>query len=229
MPDLIPMPRRCLSSRARLGAAPWLILGVALGVVGLVGCAEDPAPPPDTVALQAEWEGWTARRDTLFASESSPVPVGERGGFPGLAYYPYAEAFAASAAMVPALAPDTLYTPTTTGELRPMVRAGTLQFQAGGYPQRLVAYRPVGPLGANRLFVPFRDRTSGRETYGGGRYMDLMVGADGRVVLDFNTAYHPYCVYNVAYSCPLPPPENTLGLEVTAGERFPPGDSQAGV
>ena len=79
----------------------------------------------------------------------------------------------------------------------------------------------VGPGGENGLFVPFTDATSGRETYGGGRYLDLPERADGTYVLDFNAAYHPYCVYDPAYSCPVPPPENRLALAVTAGERLP--------
>ena len=86
--------------------------------------------------------------------------------------------------------------------------------------RRLEAFQSVGE-GPGRLFVPFRDATSGRETYGGGRYLDLDVAASGRYALDFNRAYHPYCVYDASWVCPFPPPENTLELPVTAGERLP--------
>ena len=102
-----------------------------------------------------------------------------------------------------------------------MVRAGQLVFAAGGVERRLVAYTQVGPeANAGELFVPFRDATSGGETYGGGRYLDLPVAPLGRYALDFNRAYHPYCVYSDAYSCPLPPAENTMALAVRAGERL---------
>ncbi|MFN3596610.1 MAG: DUF1684 domain-containing protein [Rubricoccaceae bacterium] len=201
------------------------LLGIAvfLALLAAPGCAREAAPPPDAAALEAEWRALVERRNELFRSDSSPLPEPARADFPGLTYYPFASEFAATAALVPTLTPDTLYVPTSTGEMRPMARVGHLTFALGGVPQRLVAYQPAGPLGAGRLFVPFRDRTSGRETFGGGRYMDVEVGESGRVVVDFNTAYHPYCVYNEAYSCPLPPPENTLPLAVEAGERFGEG------
>ena len=101
-------------------------------------------------------------------------------------------------------------------------RAAPLGFAAGGVERRLVAYTQVGPDATGELFVPFRDATSGGETYGGGRYLDLPVAPLGRYALDFNRAYHPYCVYSDAYSCPLPPAENTMALAVRAGERLRP-------
>src|SRR3712207_9470775 len=72
------------------------------------------------------------------------------------------------------------------------------------------------PLHGNRLFVPFRDKTCGKETYGAGRYIDLNKKATDEYVLDFNRAYNPYCAYSPYYSCPLPPGENNLPVEVRA-------------
>lgn len=69
------------------------------------------------------------------------------------------------------------------------------------------------------LFVPFTDKTSGEETYGGGRYIDLRIPAEGNTVtLDFNLSYNPYCAYNHNYSCPIPPMENFVPIRVEAGE-----------
>ena len=79
---------------------------------------------------------------------------------------------------------------------------------------------------AGGIFIPFRDGTSGRETYGGGRYLwDSIKGADlgserDELVLDFNFAYHPSCVYDARWSCPLAPPENRLAIPIPAGERL---------
>jgi len=193
----------------------------------LAACASPgDAPALDRAAMRASWEDWRADRDSLFASDASPLPPAARDTFGALPYFPYDSLLAVPAALVPALRPDTALFPTTTGELRPMTVAGQLVFTAGGVERRLVAYQAVGAIaaiqareGGGRLFVPFRDDTSGRETYGGGRYLDLDVDASGRYALDFNRAYHPYCVYAPEFSCPLPPPENTLGLPVTAGER----------
>lgn len=196
------------------------LLPIAALSVG--GCAEAPAPPPlDRPALRAAWAAWTAARDSLFTSPDGPLSEAERAAFSGLPYFPYDSAFAVPAALVPSVSADTVRFPTSTGELRPMVRAGQLVLVAGGVERRLVAYMQVGPgAPAGELFVPFRDATSGSETYGGGRYLDLPLDPLGRYALDFNRAYHPYCVYSDAYSCPLPPPENTLALAVTAGERL---------
>jgi len=72
----------------------------------------------------------------------------------------------------------------------------------------------------HELFLPFRDRTSGSETYGAGRYLEVEPpGADGWVVVDFNLAYNPYCAYNPEWSCPIPPGENWLAVPIRAGEK----------
>ena len=205
-----------------LTAAVW-IAAAAAALAGCLAADAPPAAPLDRPALAAEWARWRAERDSLFASPASPLPPVARDTFGALPYFPYDSLLAVPAALVPALRPDTAYFPTTTGELRPMTVAGQLVFAVGGLDRRLVAYQPVGPDGGGRLFVPFRDATSGRETYGGGRYLDLDVAPRGRYALDFNRAYHPYCVYAPDFSCPLPPAENTLAVAVEAGERLPDG------
>ena len=96
------------------------------------------------------------------------------------------------------------------------------EFGLMGHSQRLTAYRLAGTDGevSEGLFVPFLDATSGTETYGAGRYLDLEPEDDGTWTLDFNLAYHPSCVYDPRYSCPLTPPENRLGSRVEVGERL---------
>jgi uncharacterized protein (DUF1684 family) len=68
-------------------------------------------------------------------------------------------------------------------------------------------------------FLPFRDATSGKASYGAGRYLDIEPNSDGTVTIDFNLAYNPFCAYNDAYSCPLPPTENWLQVPIEAGEK----------
>ena len=185
------------------------------------GCASEPAGPAlDHAALEGRWERWVASRDSLFRSPASPLLPDSADVFDGLAYFDYAPAFAVPAALVPSLDRDTVRFPTTTGERRPFVSAGHLVFEADGVQRRLEAFETVG-VGDPKLFVPFNDATNGRQTYGGGRYLDLALQPSGRYALDFNRAYQPYCVYDPTYSCPLPPPENRLELAVTAGERYP--------
>jgi uncharacterized protein (DUF1684 family) len=74
------------------------------------------------------------------------------------------------------------------------------------------------------MFLPFLDATSGSETYGAGRYLDLEPDEDGTYAIDFNLAYHPSCVYAPQYSSPLTPAENRLPIRIEAGERLPEGD-----
>jgi len=75
----------------------------------------------------------------------------------------------------------------------------------------------------DRLFVPFGDLTNGLETYHAGRNLELPRTATGAYDLDFNRASHPYCLYNEAYDCPIPPKENRLDVPIRAGERLPVG------
>lgn len=214
-----------LPSRVRLRLFAPVRSGLVLAATAALaaGCLADPGPPPpDRVALRAEWDAWRADRDSLFVSDASPLPPAARAAFDGLPYFPYDSTLAVTAALVPPTTTDTVRFPTTTGELRPMVAAGHLAFSLGGTPRRLAAFQTVGPLAElrPRLFVPFRDETAGTETYGGGRYLDIDLEPSGRYALDLNRAYHPYCVYDASFSCPLPPPENALTLPVRGGERL---------
>jgi uncharacterized protein len=77
------------------------------------------------------------------------------------------------------------------------------------------------PEYANYLFIPFTDKTSGMDTYGGGRYIELVMEdiKGSKYVIDFNKAYNPYCAYTAGYNCPIPPKENDLPVAVLAGEK----------
>jgi uncharacterized protein (DUF1684 family) len=99
-------------------------------------------------------------------------------------------------------------------------RVGTLEFTLNGQPLSLTAFVSASSPTVDRLFVPFNDLTSGTETYGAGRYLDLDRTASGMYAMDFNVAYNPYCYYNPTYVCPLPPPENRLKVRIEAGEKI---------
>jgi uncharacterized protein (DUF1684 family) len=115
--------------------------------------------------------------------------------------------------------------PTYSGKTKPYVAYATLSFTLHGQPQQLTVLRSLDlqrmPQYRDYLFVPFKDVTSGKETYGGGRYLDLRLGdiQNGQLTLDFNKAYNPYCAYADGYSCPIPPKSNVLPVAVEAGER----------
>ena len=116
--------------------------------------------------------------------------------------------------------------PTYTGKTRPHVAYALLSFVLNGKPQQLTLYRNLNairlPDYRDYLFLPFKDATSGKETYGGGRYIDLRTGdiQNGQVTLDFNKAYNPYCAFKEGYPCPIPPKTNALPVPVKAGEKL---------
>jgi hypothetical protein len=150
-------------------------------------------------------------------SPESPLPREARDSFPGLSYFPARDLYRVEARFQPSEGRDTLQLTASTGEAYPIVGAGEFHFQLQGVECRLRAFRYLDKR-SDLLFLPFSDLTSGVSTYGGGRYLDLE--AREPFVLDFNEAYAPYCAYNEAYVCPLPPRENHLPLEIAAGERL---------
>ncbi len=166
-----------------------------------------------------------ARKDAWFkSSPSSPLPHEVRHDFQGLPYFAVDPALRFEELGLEPYAgaePSSFQIPTSDGQLRPAHRAGTFTFEHEGAPRRLTAYTLDGGGESESLFVPFLDATSGHETYGAGRYLDLEPEDDGTYALDFNLAYHPYCVYAESYSCPLTPAENRLPIRIEAGERLP--------
>ncbi len=179
-----------------------------------------PVPYKDAV------EGFRLDKDEFFKTMAgSPIPEAERGSFEGLPYYPVDEALVFDDRVLEPYTgdePSNFQIPTSDGKLRPAHRAGVLRFELGGAPRQLTAYTFDGGDGES-LFVPFLDQTSGTETYGAGRYLDIEREEDGTYSLDFNLAYHPSCVYDVKFSCPLTPAENRLRVPIRAGERLPEG------
>ncbi|MEO5885564.1 MAG: DUF1684 domain-containing protein [Candidatus Limnocylindrales bacterium] len=175
------------------------------------------------VEYQDAIEGFREDKDDFFRTNArSPIPEAERETFAGLPYYAVDEALVfEDRALQPYTGdqPSSFQIPTSDGKLRPAHRAGILEFELAGETRRLTAYTFDGGDGAS-LFVPFLDETSGTETYGAGRYLDIDPEDDGTYTLDFNLAYHPSCVYDPRFSCPLTPAENRLPLRVEAGERL---------
>jgi uncharacterized protein len=180
-------------------------------------------------SYQAAIGGYRAEKDEFFkTSPHSPIPEEERPAFEGLPYYPINEDLVVEGLRLEPYTgsePSSFEIPTSDGKLRPAIRAGTFSFDLAGAPRHLTGYQFASGGGGDSLFVPFLDETSGKETYGAGRYLDLEPDEDGSYAIDFNLAYHPSCVYAPKYSCPLTPAENRLAMRIEAGERLPEGDA----
>jgi len=168
--------------------------------------------------IQSERE----QKDRFFASHSqSPIPFEERQQFKGLDYYPADPDFRFELELHEHAEKKTIEIEDTQGNEREFLRWGEFRFKIGDKECTLQAYKSDPQ--EERLFVPFRDETSGRETYGAGRYLDLEPEehhtAEGEWILDFNKAYNPWCAYSEFYACPFVDPENWLKVAITAGEK----------
>jgi len=167
-----------------------------------------------------------AKREHFRDSPRSPLPASMRGdAFPGLDYFEPDPAYRFVLPLHEHDETETVTVETTADGEQTYRRWGEFRFEVDGEAATLQAYRPAD--GADRFWVPFRDATSGDETYGAGRYLDLEPDrdrVDGEWVVDFNVAYNPTCAYNHAYECPLVPGENWLDVPIRAGERDFPGE-----
>jgi len=159
-------------------------------------------------------------RDTFFRTNSrSPFTEEQRKGFKGLLYYPIDLSYA----MVGPVEkyprdPKPIYVtlPTNKGKDKRYVKFGRFPFRVRGKTHVLQIYRPLAEDG---FFVPFKDATSDTETHREGRYLFIEQMPAGKVLIDFNRAYNPFCEYNEKYTCPVAPAENWLEIPIRAGEK----------
>ena len=229
---------------ARLELADWRRRIADLNTAVRVKSANDP---------EAAWQLWRETREALFRDHpQSPVPAAKRSSFRA-AHWPYdpklrfdvrvteesgsaeaeealtgtgLEALGSLGLAEPMLGGFTLSLPISTGGEQDFTRIGHVEVPFREGARSLGLYWMSGYAGG--LFLPFRDETNGRETYGAGRYLldtaksaDLGAGADPQsLILDFNFAFHPSCAFDPKWSCPLAPRENRLNLRIAAGERL---------
>ncbi len=176
----------------------------------------DDTGEPDLVGL-GRLELYVVARGGRHALRIKDPEAPTRTGFAGISSYPIAEEYRFNAKFHPYVEATPIDVPTVTGTPAPMFIPGVVEFRHDGADYTL---RPlVSDPADTHFFFIFRDRTSGKETYGAGRYLygDL---ADGRVELDFNKAYNPPCVFTPHATCPLPPRENRFDIPIPAGEKM---------
>ena len=154
------------------------------------------------------------QKDDFFRS-SPESPIGDQAGFEELAYYEENRSLAFELNIQPGDGSE-VRVQTSDGQERVYTREALVSFDVDGENVSLTLY---GTGHGDGYFLPFRDATSGKDTYGAGRYLDIEPAERGLVKIDFNLAYKPYCAYNDAYSCPLPPGENWLQVPIRAGEK----------
>lgn len=148
----------------------------------------------------------------------SPFARSGRREFRGLSYFEPDPAFRFEKKLLRYPTEASVMMTTSGGARQLFNRVGRFDLVVGGQPVKLQAYQSAEREDPN-LFIPFKDATSGKETYGAGRYLEMRVEHDDNYLVDFNYAYNPYCAYVEGYVCPLPPAENWLGVAIRAGEK----------
>jgi len=203
-----------------------LLFFMFLSLSLLISCGQKKEKSPLTYTQKIMRE--RATKDSLFRMpEHSPLPtLTAMDTFRGLAYFPVDSQYRVEAIFEKIEGAEP-FRMQSTGEIEDIyLPYARLKFNIKGQEAQLTAYQNLRLLKEEQykdyLFVPFRDSTSGRMSYGGGRYLDLRIPEGDTVILDFNLAYNPYCAYNYEYSCPVPPEENTLDMAILAGEKSAP-------
>lgn len=163
-------------------------------------------------------EQFRARKDKFFRTHAnSPLLPEQQAAFNALHYYPEDPELRFEVTLEAGdVSHDPVEVETSTGEPKVFIPAGHVHLTIADQPVRLLVYKEPG---RGRYFLPFRDATSGLETYGAGRYLDPQETPNGTLIVDFNYAYNPYCAYGDRFSCPLPPFENWVKVPINAGER----------
>ena len=170
----------------------------------------------------SEIEDFRKKKDQYFGgTDDSPLTPEQQKRFTGLEYFPEDSKlqFLLSVDEFSEDEKEVIEIATSTGDSAPHLRWGQLKFEIDGVALALTVYKDVD---GGEYFLPFKDATTGDESYATGRYLDLPDTGDGRLVLDFNYAYNPYCAYNPQWSCPIAPAENRLSVPVRAGEKVFP-------
>lgn len=175
-----------------------------------------PRPGVDEAAWEERIRNSRAKKDEAFKQPGSPV---EGQDFEGLVYFDPDNRYRFVTELVEE-EPQTLRIPRTGGDEVEYVRVGHFKLDTPDGEVQLAGYSSEAY--GKALWVPFRDATSGSETYGAGRYVEAKPLQSGRWYLDLNQAYHPYCAYNEAFTCPMVPFENHLKVPIPAGEKLGP-------
>jgi uncharacterized protein len=191
--------------------APVLVNSRPAGVMPL---RTDADGEPDLVTL-GDLTMFVIRRGDRFAIRARDRSNPARAEFAGRHWFPIDEAYCVAARFTPHAAPTTFAIQTILGTVEDRDSPGRLTFALGGQEHRLDAL-----VEGDKLFIIFRDQTSGETTYPAGRYLKAAMPRDGVVTLDFNRAYSPPCAFTDFATCPLPPPQNRLPIRVEAGELY---------
>ena len=150
----------------------------------------------------------------------SPLNDSQKMAFKKLNFYPIDPTYRVKAKMIPVENKKVRELPLTDGSVEKYIEHSFVEFSFdGAKTNRLLLLQAMNEPDKRNFFLAFTDDTSAKETYGGGRYINVRQDGKNSITLDFNLAYNPYCAYNPDFACPIPPKENMLSIAIPAGEK----------
>ncbi len=175
---------------------------------------EDPELYRETVEAERE-----RQFKYLKFNADSPLTKAQKDELEALDFYEVDRSYKVKARMEPVEDRKMMEIPLTDGSVEKYVRHSFAVFELEGQELKLLLLQAADETDRRNFFLAFADETSGDETYGGGRYLNLRQDGQRSITIDFNLAYNPYCAYNPDYACPIPPRENLLEIPIRAGEK----------
>lgn len=195
-----------------------IIAVVALVVVVAVGYMFTAAESPEAYIEKIEKERERQFKFIRFNVES-PLSEEQKKNFQSLTFYEINPSYRVKARLIPIENKKVREVPLTDGSKEKYIEHSYADFEWAGKNNRVLLLQSIKETDMRNFFLAFADETSGEDTYGGGRYLNVRQDGKNSITLDFNLAFNPYCAYNPNYACPLPPKENLLTIAIEAGEK----------
>ena len=195
-----------------------LIVIVSAVVLAAVAYMFTAAESPEAYIEKVEKERERQFKFIKFNVES-PLNEEQRRSFQLLTFYDINPVYRVKARLIPIENKKVREVPLTDGSKEKYIEHSYAEFELGGKTNKLLLLQSVKETDMRNFFLAFADETSGKETYGGGRFLNVRQDGKNSITIDFNLAYNPYCAYNPNYACPLPPKENLMTIAIEAGEK----------
>jgi uncharacterized protein (DUF1684 family) len=195
-----------------------ILIAIGVVVVTAIGYMFTAAESPEAYLEKIEKERERQYKFIRYNSQS-PLTDEQKLGFKTLDFYEIDPAYKVKARLIPIETKKMREVPLTDGSVQRYFEHSYAEFELGGKTNRLLLLQSKEETDMRNFFLAFADETSAKETYGGGRYINVRQDGKTSITIDFNLAYNPYCAYNPDFACPIPPKENILDIAIPVGEK----------
>ena len=195
-----------------------LLIVASLVVLAAVAYMFTAAESPEDYQEKIETERERQFKYIRFNVES-PLTEEQKRGLQSLKFYAIDPAYQVKARLLPIEIKKVREVPLTDGSTERYLEHSWAEFELGGKTNKVLLLQSLSESDMRNFFLAFADETSGKETYGGGRYLNVRQDGKNSITIDFNLAFNPYCAYNPDFACPLPPRENSLEIAIPVGEK----------